>query len=83
MTLDEALEINADLYDACEMSTDLSGVLDDIYTAIEAGSTVDEAFELYYDDLEDAVTTAAYLITDVAIQIVEDEVQAELFEEQI
>jgi type II secretory pathway component PulF len=67
MTLDEALEVNADLYDACEMSTDLEGVLDDIYTAIEAGSTVDEAFELYYDDLEDAVTTAAYLITDVAI----------------
>jgi hypothetical protein len=83
LTLDEALETNADLYDACEMSTDLSTTLDDIYTAIEDGYSVDEAFELYYDDLEDAVTTAAYLIVDVAIQIVEDTVQAELFAEQI
>jgi type II secretory pathway component PulF len=83
MTLTEALEANADLYDACEMSTDLQTALDDIYEAIEAGSTVEEAFLLYEDDLEEAVSTAAYLITDVAIQIIEESVQTELFAEQI
>lgn len=67
MTLAEALETNADLYDASEISTDLSTVLTDIYEAIEDGSTVKAAFLLYDDDLEDAVTSAAYLIVDVAI----------------
>ncbi|MFS8159181.1 MAG: hypothetical protein ACMG6E_03020 [Candidatus Roizmanbacteria bacterium] len=83
MTLTEALAVNADLYDACEMSTDLQTALDDIYEAIEAGSTVGDAFLLYADDLDDAVETAAYLITDVAIQIIEEAVQTELFQEQI
>ncbi len=83
MTLTEALEVNADIYDACEMSVDFETVLDEIYAAIEEGYTVEEAVALYEDDLEDAVTSAAYIITDEAIQIIEAEVAAELFAEQI
>ena len=83
MTLTEALEVNADLYDACEMSVDFETVLNEIYVAIEEDYTVEEAVALYEDDLEDAVTAAAYIMVDEAIQIIEEEVQAELFTEQV
>lgn len=81
LTLTEALEVNADLYDAIEMSKDLYGVIDDIIDAIIANSTVEDAFAEYEDDLEIAVTNAASLITDVAIEILGAEVTAKLLDE--
>jgi hypothetical protein len=48
----------------------LSIVLEEIYESIVAGSSVADAFAEYEDDLESAVTNAAYLITDVAIGLI-------------
>jgi hypothetical protein len=70
-TLDEVLDLVPDLYDACDMSPDFSSVVTDLYEYIEAGNSVEDAYTYYEDDISSAVTNAGYLMTDVAIQIVE------------
>jgi hypothetical protein len=60
-----------------ETSSTFEDVLEDIYEAIEEGSSVDDAVTEYTDDLDDEVVTAAYAITDIVVQELEDEVESE------
>ena len=75
-TLTEALANNTYMTYVIETSSTMQDVLDDIYTAIEAGSTVDDAVTLYEDDLEMAVVAASNLIADVSVDELEEEVHA-------
>jgi type II secretory pathway component PulF len=70
-TLTEALAENTYLTYVIE------DVLDEIYAAIEEGSSVKEAVAEYEDDIDSAVITAAYAITDLVVQELEVEVEAD------
>ncbi|MFS8159179.1 MAG: hypothetical protein ACMG6E_03010 [Candidatus Roizmanbacteria bacterium] len=76
-TLTEALAANTYLTYVIEISSSFEDVLDEIYTAVEEGSSVKEAVEEYEDDISAAVITAAYAITDLAVQELESEVDSD------
>jgi hypothetical protein len=73
-TLSDALLESAYLTYVVEVSTDLMTILDEAYDSIVAGTSVDDAVTQYEEDIETAVTTAAYAITDLTVQELEEEV---------
>lgn len=76
-SLTDALAENSYLTYVIEISSSFEDVLDDLYAAIEEGTSVKEAVADYEDDITSSVITAAYAITDLWVQDLEEEVESD------
>lgn len=73
----DALLENSYLTYVIEVSSTFEDVLDDVYAAIKEGTSVADAVAAYQDDIDSAVITAAYAITDLVVQELEEEVESD------
>jgi hypothetical protein len=69
LTLDEALDNNYSLQAVMESCTDIYDAVYELWDAIDAGSTFDDAYDLYEIDLEDATTTCAEYVVENDIDL--------------
>jgi hypothetical protein len=82
-TYTDALADNTDLEEAVEINSALEELLIEFYDAIEEGESYTDALAEYETDIEVALDDAVYLIVDITVQSIEDDVQETLYEEGI